>query len=56
MNNTETEAFETVQIPKVTVDYLRGQDFFRFYNDLDDFVMDAVRKEIEELIRTGIMT
>jgi hypothetical protein len=50
----KTEDFETVQIPKATADYIRKQGFFRRYNDLDDFVMDAVRKRLDELMLEGI--
>jgi len=51
----ETEAYETVQIPKVTADYIKKQEHFKLYTSLDDWVMEAVRRHLEELIRTGIM-
>jgi hypothetical protein len=53
--NKETEAYETVQIPKATADYIKKQEHFKLYTSLDNFVMEAVRRHLEELIRTGIM-
>jgi Arc/MetJ-type ribon-helix-helix transcriptional regulator len=49
------EPYETVQIPETTADFIEKQPFFRLYNDLDDFVMDAVRKQLEKLMAEGIM-
>jgi len=53
--NKETEAYETVQIPKATADFIEKQDFFKLFTSVDEFVMEAVRRHLEELIRTGII-
>lgn len=50
--NTKTE---TVQIPKATADFIRKQEHFKIYSSLDDFVMEAVRKHLRELMMDGIM-
>jgi hypothetical protein len=47
---------ETVQIPKETADYIRKQEFFKLYNSLEEFVMEAVRNQLEKLMLEGIMT
>ena len=47
-------AFETVQIPKATADYIREQDHFKIYSSLDSFVMDAVSLRLEDLKLKGI--
>jgi len=52
----ETEAYETVQIPKVTADYIKKQEHFKIYSSLDSFVMQAVSLRLENLKRKGIMT
>ena len=51
--NKETEAYETVQIPKATADYIRKQERFKRYTTLDEFVMEAVRRHLDELMRIG---
>jgi len=45
----ETEAYETVQIPKATADYIEKQDFFKLYNSLDKFVMESIRLHLRNL-------
>ena len=51
----ETETYETVQIPKVTADYIRKQEHFKIYSSLDSFVMTAVSLRLEDLEMKGIM-
>lgn len=52
---TETEAYKTVQIPQATADFIEKQDVFKLYSDLDDFVMEAIRVQLRELMKSGIM-
>ena len=43
----------TVKIPKAMVDHIQKQPWFKtHYHDLDDFVMDAVRRLKENYMRT----
>jgi len=42
---------ETVKIPKVMADEIREMPWFRLYNDLEDFVLEAVRKREESWTR-----
>jgi hypothetical protein len=49
MSKQETETYETVQIPKATADYIRKQERFKLYTDLDEFVMEAVRLHLKKL-------
>ena len=46
--NEKTLAFETVQIPKATADFIKKQDFFKLYNSVDEFVMEAIRIQLRE--------
>jgi hypothetical protein len=47
---------ETIEIPEATANFIRKQDVFKqLYTSLNDFVMDAVRKQLEELMKVGIM-
>lgn len=41
-----------VKIPKVVADFIRKQEWFKLYNDLEDFVVDAVRRQVERWMRT----
>ena len=52
----KTEVYETVNIPKVTADYIRKQEHFKIYTSLDAFVMHAVSLRLEDLKTRGIMT
>jgi len=45
----ETEAYETVQIPKATIDFIEKQPFFKDFNSVDEFVMEAVRLQLRKL-------
>ncbi|MCK4885073.1 hypothetical protein KAS24_03280 [Candidatus Bathyarchaeota archaeon] len=49
----ETEAYETVQIPKVTADFIEKQPFFKLYESVDSFVMEAIRLYLQELKLTA---
>ena len=44
----------TVKIPKATADFIDKQEWFKLYRDLDDFVMDAVRHQMERWMRTEV--
>ena len=55
MSEKEPEAYETVQIPKVTADYIRKQEHFKIYSSLDSFVMQALSLRLEDLKMKGIM-
>ena len=41
----------TVKIPKAMADAIRKKEWFKLYNDLDDFVVDAVRRQMERWMR-----
>ena len=46
---------ETINIPKAAADYIRKQEHFKLYTSLNEFVMEAVRRHLEELMRAGII-
>ena len=45
----ETETYETVQIPKATIDFIEKQPFFKDFSSVDEFVMEAVRLQLRKL-------
>jgi len=47
--SAKTEAYETVQIPKATADFIKKHEFFKLFNSVDEFVMEAVRRQLIEL-------
>ena len=42
----------TVKIPKAMADFIRKQEWFKLYDDLDEFVVDAVRHQMEKRMST----
>ena len=46
-----SEQEETVKIPKPMADWIRNQDLFKLYSDLQEFVVDAVRRQMENWMR-----
>lgn len=42
----------TVKIPKAMANFIRKQEWFKLYDDLDEFVVDAVRHQMETRMRT----
>ena len=46
---SETEAYETVQIPKATINFIEKQPFFKDFNSVDEFVMEAIRLQLRKL-------
>ena len=41
-----------VKIPKAMADFIHKQEWFKLYDDLDEFVVDAVRHQMERLMST----
>jgi hypothetical protein len=46
MQKLEKQKTVTVQLQKVTADFIEEQEYFKLYIDLDDFVLEAVRQKI----------
>jgi len=47
MNDEKSEDV-TVKIPKAMADHIKQQLFFKWFRDLDDFVVSAVREKMED--------
>ena len=45
--NDEKSEHVTVKIPKAMADHIIQHPNFKLFNDFDDFVISAVRKEME---------
>lgn len=43
----------TIKVPKAFIDHTEKQPWFRYYDDFEDFVMDAVRQRKESWMRQG---
>ena len=41
-----------VKIPKAMADFIRKQEWFKYYHNLKDFVLDGVRLQMESWMRT----
>lgn len=41
-----------VKIPKAMVDHIQKQPWFKYYHNLDDFVVEATRRQMENWMRT----
>jgi len=39
-----------VKIPKIMVDFIHKHGLLEYYQDLEDFVLDCVRRRIESLM------
>lgn len=44
---------ETVKIPKAMADAIRESKWFKLYNDLDEFVTEAVRERRHSWMRAS---
>lgn len=50
---SEKEKTVEVTLPIAMTDYIRTRKWFKLYNDLEDFIIDAIRHRMEDLKKVG---